>query len=138
MFTSAVTNLRQLAREKKDTRSVHVLDSSCARGALTKGRSSAKLLHPSLRKAAAISVASGLFPAFVYGPTRLNVSDDPTSKVPLREPHGCSALQGLEEEDLSSLWALSGASKDETLNPKGSGFRELVHQKSRRLKDPGT
>ncbi|CAE7414009.1 Ttn, partial [Symbiodinium necroappetens] len=109
---AAVTNLRQLAREKKDTRSVHILDSSCARGAVTKGRSSAKLLRPSLRKAAAISVAGGLFPAFVYGPTRLNVSDDPTREVPLREPHGCSALQGFEEEDFSSLCALSGASKN--------------------------
>ena len=109
---AAVTNLRQLAREGKDTRSVHILDSSCARGALTKGRSSARLLRPSLRKAAAICVAGGLFPAFVYGPTRLNVSDDPTREVPLRAPHDRSLLRGLEEEPLCSLCALSGASKN--------------------------
>ncbi|CAE7324477.1 unnamed protein product [Symbiodinium sp. CCMP2456] len=54
---SAVTNLRQLAREGRDCRSVHILDSSCARGALSKGRSSAKLLRPGLRRAASICVA---------------------------------------------------------------------------------
>ncbi|CAE7488995.1 unnamed protein product [Symbiodinium sp. CCMP2592] len=39
------------------------------------------------REGQAFGVAGGIFPAYLYGPTRLNISDDPTRDVPLREPH---------------------------------------------------
>ncbi|CAE7225066.1 unnamed protein product [Symbiodinium sp. CCMP2592] len=131
---AAVTKLRDIAREGRDSRPVLILDSSCARGALAKGRSSAKLLRPSLRRAAAISVAGGIFPAYLYGPTRLNVSDDPTRDVPLREPHPESALRELSEAATVELCTLSGANKSRArwvrlcllLVPVGSPREKLI------------
>ncbi|CAE7233553.1 unnamed protein product [Symbiodinium sp. CCMP2456] len=108
---STITAMRMLAREGKDCRATFIADSSCARGALAKGRSSAKLLRPSLRRSAAIAVSAGIFPAFSFGPTRHNVSDDPTRDVPLREPAPLSVLTGLEESDIVGLCELSGANK---------------------------
>ena len=109
---AAVTVLRSLAKEGCDQRPVLILDSSCARGALAKGRSSARLLRPSLRRSAAICVAGGLFPAFVFGPTRLNVSDDPTRLVPLRTPSLSSAFEGLCAEAVVDLCQFKGAAKN--------------------------
>ena len=109
---SAVSLLRSLAREGRDQRPVMILDSSCARGALAKGRSSAKLLRPSLRKAGALCVAGGLFPAYTFGPTRLNVSDDPTRAAPLREACRPSFLSLCHSSDLPSVCQLKGASKN--------------------------
>ncbi|CAE7766979.1 unnamed protein product [Symbiodinium sp. CCMP2592] len=131
---AAVTKLRDIAREGRDSRPVLILDSSCARGALAKGRSSAKLLRPSLRRAAAISVAGGIFPAYLYGPTRLNISDDPTRDVPLREPHPESVLRELSEAATVELCTLSGANKSRArwvrlcllLMPVGSPRERLI------------
>ncbi|CAE7151471.1 unnamed protein product [Symbiodinium necroappetens] len=77
-------------------RPVMILDSSCARGALAKGR-------------------GGIYPAYVFGPTRLNVSDDPTRCVQLRPPAPHSALDGLSEESVVQLCSLSGSSKAKAL-----------------------
>ena len=108
---AAVSALRCLARGGKDQRVVMILDSACARGALAKGRSSARLLQPSLRRAAAICVAGGLYPAFLFGPTRLNVSDDPTRDTELRDPVPLSCARGLDENSAVKLCGLSGLSK---------------------------
>ena len=108
---AGVSVLRELVRRGGDCRSVLVLDSSCARGALAKGRSSAKLLRPSLRRAAALTIGGGLYPAFVFGPTRLNTSDDPTRRVPLREPCPASVVRDLDEDSWTQLCGLPGLSK---------------------------
>ncbi|CAE6913350.1 unnamed protein product [Symbiodinium microadriaticum] len=108
---AGVTVLRNLARGPGDLGPVMILDSSCARGALAKGRSSAKLLRPSLRRAAAICVAGGLYPVYAFGPTRLNVSDDPTRDTPLRPPVEHSLLSGLDEPSTVKLCKLAGLSR---------------------------
>ena len=108
---AVVSLLRELVRSGGDSRPVCIVDSSCAKGALAKGRSSAKLLRPALRRAGALCVAGGLFPAYLFGPTRLNVSDDPSRAAPLREPAENSLLQDLSESGLELAARLGGLSK---------------------------
>ena len=51
---------------------------SVSRGALSKGRSSSRALQPILKRSCAVQLGYGLFPAWSFAPTRLNVGDDPT------------------------------------------------------------
>ena len=51
-----------------------------------KGRTTSHVLQPGLYRAAAITVGAGLYPAFGFAPTRLNIADDPTRDAPLRAP----------------------------------------------------
>ncbi|CAE7155308.1 unnamed protein product, partial [Symbiodinium necroappetens] len=118
---AGVSVLRELVRKGGDCRSVLVLDSSCAREALAKGRSSAKLLRPSLRRAASLTIGGGLYPAFVFGPTRLNASDDATRQVPLRTPCPSSLVEDLDEEAWAQLCNLPGLSK-----PRANWFRLVL------------
>ena len=69
---------KKLSLKGGDVRFPIIVDSSAARSSLAKGRSSARLLGPCLKRAAALQTAGGLYPAVLYGPTRLNTSDDPT------------------------------------------------------------
>ena len=108
---AAVAVLRHLVRGGETCRPVVILDSACARGALAKGRSSTRLLRPSLRRAAALSVGGGIYPAYVFGPTRLNVADDPSRDVQIRPPASHSVLHGLSEETVVRLCGLAGSSK---------------------------
>ena len=85
---SFLTLLRYLAREGSGCRFCALMDSRVAKGSHAKGRSSANALMPSLQKAAAIQVACGLYPSLGFAPTKLNVADDPTRDVPLRETDG--------------------------------------------------
>ena len=72
------------------------LDSSVARGALGKGRSTSRLLKPLLRRACVLQVCFDLYPVWPFCPTRHNVADDPTRDVKRRSPF--TAL------DSSSCW----------------------------------
>ena len=63
-----------------------ILDSQVAVRVIAKGRSSARSLMPLLRKFMAVGLAFGVAVSAHFGPTRLNVSDDPTRDVPLRQP----------------------------------------------------
>ena len=82
--SSAVSNLVGLATHRSSVRFCHFLDSSVAKGALSKGRSTAKALQPLLKRAGCVCVAADLYPGWAYSPTRLNVADDPTRDCPLR------------------------------------------------------
>ena len=62
------------------------VDSSVARGALSKGRSTSVLLQPWLRRSAVYQLGFDLYPVFRFCPTRLNSADDPTREVSLRKP----------------------------------------------------
>eukprot|EP00438_Fugacium_kawagutii_P004405 Skav208533 [mRNA] locus=scaffold3037:172332:179238:+ [translate_table: standard] len=98
--TSTVTSLLgDLASEAPSTRPVVLLDSSVARGALAKGRSSSTSLQPVLQRAAAFQLAGNLYPAYGHAPTKLNVADDPSRDVELRPPslRRVSSLLSLEE-----------------------------------------
>ena len=63
-----------------------ILDSQVAVRVIGKGRSSAKSLLPLLRKFMVVCLAFGLSVSVHFGPTRLNIADDPTRSVPLRDP----------------------------------------------------
>ena len=65
-----------------------------------KGRSSSRALDRELKRAAALQVAGGLYPAIQFGPTRLNVADDPTREADLRNPHPHSILDRFSRSDL--------------------------------------
>ena len=58
-------------------------------GSVTKGRSPSHAITrmlQMLQRNMPLIVAGGLQPGLLFGPTRLNVADDPTRGVPLRAP----------------------------------------------------
>ena len=94
---SALLRLAQrLLKLKYPTRVVALVDSNVVRGATAKGRSSSLGLSTILRRFNSLCVAAGLYVHTPFCPTRLNVADDPTRDVMLREPSS-----GLHLEDLS-------------------------------------
>jgi hypothetical protein len=80
-----------------------VLDSRVAKGALAKGRSSSKSLQRVCRKAGVLQVAADLYPGWVFGPTRLNVADDPTRDADLRGRALLSFLASFDIHDLQKI-----------------------------------
>ncbi len=78
-----------------------LLDSSVGKGALSKGRSSSRALQPLVRRSASIQLAGGLYPAYCFAPTRLNIADDPSREVELRPSSRHSLLEVL---DFGSLY----------------------------------
>ena len=103
---SYLSLLRLLAQEGGDMRFSALLDSQVAKCSHAKGRSSSVALTPSLRKAAAIQVASGLYGSVGFAPTRLNVADDPTRDVAVRQPALRSILEGASLESIQKLHSL--------------------------------
>lgn len=96
--------LKRLAcHEEEALRFVALLDSRVAKGAHAKGRSTARSLRPTLRKAASISLGAGLYSSLGFAPTRLNVADDPTRDAPIRPQSKLSCLAGLSLAQISSL-----------------------------------
>ena len=98
--STVVSLLKELALKDPDCRHVILSDSRVAKGALAKGRSSAVQLQRQCQMAGALQAAAGLYPAFNFAPTRLNVADDPSRSVALRSPAIYSILDFL---DLSSI-----------------------------------
>ena len=81
-----------------------LLDSNVAVRAIAKGRSSSLAFLPLLRKIMAVSIAFGVIVSVLFAPTRLNVSDDPTRSVKLRQNvPGPSFLDFLDVEGLFKL-----------------------------------
>ena len=76
---------RQLAISHADHRVTIFVDSQVAKSAAAKGRSSSRSLGFALMRSMAIQVAFGLFVAYGFAPTRLNVADDPTRFADLRD-----------------------------------------------------
>ena len=93
----------KLMRGEADRRSVILLDSTVARCAISKGRSSSKALQPLLKKACAVQIGAGLFPALNHAPTKLNVSDDPTRGREIRESSRHSICEVVPLETLREL-----------------------------------
>eukprot|EP00439_Symbiodinium_sp_Y106_P057394 s126_g8.t1 len=104
---AALQVYRDLCRAGGDLRFNAITDSSVTLGSHSKGRSSALLLGPSLRKAGAILVAGGLYPASHFSPTRLNPSDDPTRDQPCRLATGPRLASLAPPDQLALLQGLS-------------------------------
>ena len=107
---AVVKLVNQLTIEKGSQRIVALVDSSVARGALAKGRSSSRCLSTCLRRYNSICIAGDLYVTTPYCPTRLNVADDPTRDRPPREPvRGCGSLLWSTDElfDFAELGSMN-------------------------------
>ena len=71
---------------RPDSRFSVLIDSQVAKGALAKGRSSARALQPVLCRCAALQISGGLQPAYGFAPTRLNTADHPTREKDFENP----------------------------------------------------
>ena len=98
---------RDLCVQGGDTRFPVLTDSAVCLGSHQKGRSSARLLCPSLRKAGAVAIAGGLYPAPIFAPTRLNPADDPTRDQACRLPCKSSLLSHFRAPDLAVFGSLT-------------------------------
>ncbi|CAE7778977.1 unnamed protein product [Symbiodinium sp. CCMP2592] len=92
-----------------DLRFSLLTDSSVVLGSHRKGRSTAFLLAPSLRRASAILLAGGLYPSLQFAPTRLNPADDPTRDKHCREACGVPLHETVDPWSLASFSHLSRA-----------------------------
>ena len=79
---------RRLATSHAGRRIVIFADSQVAKSAAAKGRSSSRSLGHALMRSSALQLAFGLFIAYGFAPTRLNIADDPTRFAELRAPYG--------------------------------------------------
>lgn len=100
---SYVTLLKLLAARGLSGRFTCLLDSRVAKGCHAKGRSSALALGPSLKRAASISIAAGLYGSFGFAPTRLNTADDPTREKEVRPSSELSIAEFLPVESLQQI-----------------------------------
>ena len=111
--TSAVLRLfRNRAREGGDQRFVFLCDSNVARSALARGRTSSNAMRPLLRKAAALTIAYGLYPAGRFSPTRMNPADAPlveSQYLPLCSPLSVICLDCLVFIGYQRSQSLEGA-----------------------------
>ena len=80
-----------------------LLDSRVAKGAHGKGRSSSRMLRPSLLRASAYSIAGNIYSSLGFAPTRLNTADSPTRERPLPVPASLSILDFLDQEQVACL-----------------------------------
>ena len=89
-----------------------LLDSLVSKGAFSKGRSSSHALQAVLKRSAAIQLIGGQYPGFSFAPTKLNVADDPTRNVRLRESSLWTLREFLDVEFLRSA-ACTGLSRSQ-------------------------
>lgn len=95
-----VSVLKEAVVSKPGHRLAGILDSGVAIGSLSKGRSSSFSLQPCLKKGAALQIAGHLYPGLSFGPTRLNIADDPSRGASLRQPSMMSIAGFLQPEEL--------------------------------------
>ena len=84
-----------------------ILDSRVAKGALSKGRSSARGLQRICKRAGPLQLVADLYPGWCFGPTRLNTADDPTRDQKVRAPVASSLSQAFGTEDLQKLHSVT-------------------------------
>eukprot|EP00435_Cladocopium_sp_Y103_P053797 s2167_g17.t1 len=90
--------LARVGNSRPHCRFVSALDSAVARGALSKGRSTSRLLQPLLRRSAVLQLCFDVYPVWPFCPTRHNTADDPTRDVEVRQSLDLSvrACQGVD------------------------------------------
>ena len=97
-----------VAREGGDKRFTFLSDSHVSRSVLVRGRSSSDSLRPLLRRAAALCVAYGLYPAGRFVPTRWNPADAPSRGGDLSEKAVCSIMDGLSVQEIAAVASIRG------------------------------
>lgn len=102
-LSSVMKLVSRLVKEGKALRVVILVDSNVIRCAASKGRSSSRALSRFLVRLAALAIAGGLYLVFGFVPTRLNIADDPTRDVVLREPIPGLDLATWDRADLFRL-----------------------------------
>ena len=85
-LSSVMKLVSRLVKEGRALRVVILVDSNVIKCPASKGRSSSRALSRFLVRLAAMSVVGGLYLVFGFVPTRLNIADDPTRDVALRDP----------------------------------------------------
>ena len=103
--------LQNLAKIRKPIRVVNLVDSFVVRGATSKGRSSSLGLSTVLRKVSAFQIAAAIYLTLPFVPTRLNVADDPTRSVELRQPQQGFNAEAWDEADLFEFAQKKGLRK---------------------------
>ena len=96
---------RQLAVSAPDARHTVLVDSQVAKSAAAKGRSASRALGYALARSAAIQLGFGLFFAYGFAPTRLNIADDPTRFAELRAPTPFRLFEALTSDEWHTLSA---------------------------------
>eukprot|EP00438_Fugacium_kawagutii_P027002 Skav232500 [mRNA] locus=scaffold1096:33698:38011:+ [translate_table: standard] len=110
--TSATLKLfRHVAQEGGDCKFTYLGDSHVSRSAMARGRSSASSMRPLLKKAAALCVGFGLYPAGRFTPTRLNPGDHPSRGSDIPPPVPSSLVDGASVAVLHFLASLRGFSR---------------------------
>eukprot|EP00435_Cladocopium_sp_Y103_P057938 s1879_g20.t1 len=99
----SVSALGQASEEEPDSRICLGVDSRVSKGALAKGRSSARSLQPMTRRSCAIQLAFGTFPAWFFSPTRLNPADAPTRDQELSTPGEAWICNNFDLESLADM-----------------------------------
>ena len=94
--------LQFLVTQEGDLRFFAITNSAFALGAHRKAR----FLRASLRRAGALACAGGLYPGNVFGPSRLNTSDDPTRDRVVRSPCPLRVHDRLNEVVLAAAASL--------------------------------
>ena len=94
---------RHLTLEGGDRRFNALLDSRVAKGAHAKGRSCARALRPSLKRACSFKIAGNLHPAFGFSPTRLKLKAHQLGERDLPDPATFSILDFFFSSELASL-----------------------------------
>jgi len=80
--------LRDLCHSSQGCRAFGVVDARVTLGSVAKGRSPSSAVTRVLQMDMPLQIAGGLHPGLGFGPTRLNVADDPTRGRPIRSPAG--------------------------------------------------
>ena len=89
-----------------DGRPCLAVDSQVSKSARSKGRSNAFSLQPGLKRSCAWQLAFGLFPVWIFAPTRLNVSDDPARPKQLSDHCKRSILEFWDQATLAHVHAV--------------------------------
>lgn len=80
-----------------------LVDSRVAKGALAKGRSTSWGLQRSCKSSAALQICSDIYIGWNFAPTRLNIADDPTRDVAIRDAGGFCISEWFSLRELQKL-----------------------------------
>lgn len=100
---AAIEIVKEAALTTPGHRVLAALDSRVAKGALAKGRSTARGLQEACQKSAAWQIAADIYMGWCFAPTRLNTADDPTRDLDVRRHAKHALLEVLDLEEIQLL-----------------------------------